>query len=613
MGGDNLIKKLKKTFLLSLLPILLFSCKKQEDLTLDEIDELIKTLDSQLLENTLSKPYKNQKYENGLIGGVWNDTILSDPKTFNQLIAERDGASSGIINNTVDYLLDYDPVERQWKGRIADYEIETDIDNDILTVHFAIRQDAFWSYYGKEDLIPVTSDDFGFWYDEVEGDPECHSGGYSSQFMEKADGTTGHIDFVRIDDKHFDFVFPRIIAEPLLATNMSCCPSFVYRPAKEKDGVEGIKNLFSVDCDPLTIPSCGMFYITEYIPARRIVFSRNPHYWEKDENGVSVPYYTKKIFQIVGDQNTDFLLFKQGKTEAYSPRPEDVNELVYNQKNGYTVYNAEGSMGASFWSFNQNPVNKETAFYYWFTKKEFRQAMSCILNRERINSQTYRGLASPKLDFFPEANPYYDENIKLQYTFDLHRAEELLQECGFTRKSDGFCYDDKNRKVEFDLTFPSSTTLFNDIAQIIVDDASKIGITITIRQIDFQKLVEMLTDTYDWQSVMIGLGSNLFPTQGSNVWPSYGNLHLWYPLQESPATEWEARVDYLYSKGKYTLDYYDAKKIWDEYQQIFLEQCPVIYLMRSRSFYAIYNKWDLSNVYYDNLNGALTEHVFLRN
>lgn len=589
------------------------SCHKQEDLTLEQINELIKNLDSQLIENTISRPYKNQKYENGLTGGVWNDTILSDPKTFNQLIAERDGASSDLINNTVDYLLDYDPVERQWKGRMADYEIETDVERDILTVHFTIRDDAFWSYYGKEDLIPVTSDDFGFWYDEIEGDPECHSGGYPSQFMVKADGTTAHIDFVKIDDKHFDFVFPRIIADPLLTTNMNCCPSFVYRPAKEKDGVEGIKNLFSVDCDPKTIPSCGMFYITEYIPARRIVLTKNPYYWEKDENGLSVPYYTKKIFQIVGDQNTDFLLFNQGKTEVYTPRPEDVNELVYNQKNGYSVYNAEGSMGASMWSFNQNPVNKDSGFYYWFTKKEFRQAMSCVLNRDRIISQTYRGLASPKYDFFPEVNPYYNPDISLEYKYNLDRAESLLKKAGFIRKEDGYFYDDKNRKVEFDLTIPSSTTVYNDIAQILVDEASKIGITITIRQTDFQKIVEMITSTYDWQSVFIALGANLFPTQGSNVWPSTGNLHLWYPLQEKPATEWEERADYLYNEGKYTLDEAAAKKIWDEYQKIFLEQCPVIYLMRSRSFLAISNKWDLSNVYYDNLNGAVLEHVFLRN
>ncbi len=121
----------------------------------------------------------------------------------------------------------------------------------------------------------------------------------------------------------------------------------------------------------------------------------------------------------------------------------------------------------------------------------------------------------------------------------------------------------------------------------------------------------MLTATYDWQSLIISLGANLFPSQGSNVWPSNGNLHMWYPLQETPATEWEARVDYLYNEGKVTLDTEKAFAIWNEYQSLILEECPVIYLIRNRSFFAIRNKWNLSNFYYDSLNGAKTDFLYL--
>jgi peptide/nickel transport system substrate-binding protein len=113
--------------------------------------------------------------------------------------------------------------------------------------------------------------------------------------------------------------------------------------------------------------------------------------------------------------------------------------------------------------------------------------------------------------------------------------------------------------------------------------------------------------------MIIGLsGSNIFPSQGSNVWPSSGNLHMWYPQQEEPATDWEARIDYLYNEGNYTIDKAKAKIIWDEYQEIILEQCPVISLIRSRGFWALRNRWDFSNVYYDNINGAETSHVFLK-
>jgi peptide/nickel transport system substrate-binding protein len=87
---------------------------------------------------------------------------------------------------------------------------------------------------------------------------------------------------------------------------------------------------------------------------------------------------------------------------------------------------------------------------------------------------------------------------------------------------------------------------------------------------------------------------------------------MWYPLQESPATDWEARVDYLYNEGSYTVDDVEAKAYWDEYQEILLEQCPVIYLVGQRSFMGLWNRWDQSNAYFDALNGFEDNHIFLK-
>jgi peptide/nickel transport system substrate-binding protein len=113
--------------------------------------------------------------------------------------------------------------------------------------------------------------------------------------------------------------------------------------------------------------------------------------------------------------------------------------------------------------------------------------------------------------------------------------------------------------------------------------------------------------------MLMGLsGNQIFPTQGSNVWPSNGNLHLWHPLQEKPATGWEERIDFLYNEGAYTIDSAKAQTIWDEFQRIILEQCPVIYLLRPRMFYALRNRWDFSNVYFDNRAGIETTRVFLK-
>ena len=134
-----------------------------------------------------------------------------------------------------------------------------------------------------------------------------------------------------------------------------------------------------------------------------------------------------------------------------------------------------------------------------------------------------------------------------------------------------------------------------------------------VRQTDFQRIVEQLTSTYDWQTLIIGLGgSNIFPTQGSNVWVSSGNLHMWNPLQKEPATDWEKRVDYLYNTAKCIPDVEKARPLWEEYQKIFLEQCPIVYLVSGRTFFSINNRWNLSNVYFDNQVGALTDRCYLK-
>jgi peptide/nickel transport system substrate-binding protein len=595
-----------------MLPAFFTGCVKVPEMTEEEIARATGNLNTELISKTQSKPWKGGSYVPGRVGGTWYDTILSDPKTFNQYIAERDADSAALISQTTDFLFDYDATLRQWTPRCAYFSIETDDKKGTLTVHCTLRENMYWTYYNSDRKIPVTSDDVIFWYNEIAGDEKFQSSGYPQQFVTMSDGSEKHIDIVKIDDRRFDFVFPRIVADPVLATNMSLCPSFVYRKAKETGGVDGVKNLFSVASDPKSIPSMGRWYITEYTPAQRLVLKRNPQYWDTDANGVTEPYPEQEIIQIVGDQNTDYLLFKQGKAETYTPRPEEISDVVNNQKNDYTVFNAEGSPGASFWSFNQNPKNRDRPYYAWFTRKEFRQAMSCLLNRDRIITQTYRGLAEPKYSFFPEANQYYNPDITLQYRYDPKKALSLLKKCGMKQNDKGIMCDSGGTPVEFDLSLAATSTVANDVAQIISDECAKAGIKVNVRQVDFQKLIESLTSSYDWQSVMIGLGTNLFPSQGSNVWPSNGNLHLWYPLQEKPATEWEARVDYLYNEGCYTNDRTAAAAIWDEYQKIILEQCPVIYLVRARSFFAIRNKWDLTNVYYDNLNGAKTDYVFLK-
>ena len=594
------------------------SCTKYEEFSLDELEGFSAEGIEELLAKTVSKPWQGEEFAPGKIGGTWYSNMSDDPKSFNHLIAEQDSATAGVIGAMTDELLVYDYVKREWKENLASAEIEVDNENNSLMVIYTLRDDLYWSYHDSSEMIKVTSDDIVFWYNEISGDPKCGSSSLYQQFLTMPDGSEARVTITRIDDLRFSFNFPRIIAEPLLSTNMDFGPRFVYEPAKQKGGAEAVKDLFSISVDPKTIPSIGQWHLIEYNPGQRLVYKRNPNYWKKDANGVSIPYTEEMIVRIIKEENTQMLLFMNGEIGSYRLRPDDIDALVNKGNDSYTVFNAEGGLTANFWTFNQNPVNSKKPYYDWFLQKEFRQAMSCLLNRERINLQVYRGLAEPKINLFPEPNKFYNPDLTVKYLYNPEKAIELLASIGITQDKRGVMRDSKNRKIEFDLCIRTDAKVIQDQALIIRDELSKIGIKINIRVLDFQKQVQQLFTTFDWETMIMGLsGSQIFPSQGSNVWRSQGNLHLWYPNQESPVTDWEARIDYLYNEGLFKIDTNEAQIIWDEFQSIILEQMPMIYLMRSRGFWALNNRWDFTNAYFDNMGhsyvtGSKPEHLYLK-
>jgi peptide/nickel transport system substrate-binding protein len=294
-----------------------------------------------LIEKTVHRPNLTNHFEAGKKGGTYNTMITGDPKSFNMLVAEKDGETSGVLSPMVQYLADYDLVERKWKSLIADFEVKIYEEENKLDLIYTIKDDVYWSFYGNsKPRVKVTSDDIVFWYDEIQGDEECGSSLYNSQFMPMEDGKSERITIEKIDEKSFVFHFPQIVAEPILHTNMDFGPMFLYKAAKDSGGADAVKKLFTVATDPKEIPSCGPYFLVEYVPGQRLLYKRNPDFWDKDANGESHYYPEERVVQIVGDHNTGYLLFKQGKLEDYSFTPEQVEEAVSAAKNALSMRTA---------------------------------------------------------------------------------------------------------------------------------------------------------------------------------------------------------------------------------------------------------------------------------
>jgi len=572
-----------------------FNCAKEEELSEDELSSYKDENKEKILSKTV-KRFGPPKYKIGKYGGTFTLTITGDPKTFNK-VNGLDPDSRAAINNLSDYLADYDPYTKEWLPNLASFKVVVDQKNDKLEVIYALRDDLYWTTSDGKVKEKVTSNDVIFWYNEVDGDKNLQQPGFAQQFITLKDGSDAHVDIEKIDELSFKFKFPRIINDPVLSTNMDFGPAYIYEKAKKEGGIDALLKVHTIDKNVKDIPSIGPFHIVSYTPGVEIVLKRNPNYWLKDKKGNHLPYIDTLVYKIVPDNNTEFLLFKQGKIDYYKVRQIDLDELVSKDKKDYTVYFGGTAQDSGFICFNQNPTNLHKKYYEWFREKKFRQAMSSLLNRDRIIKQIYRGLGEPASYLFARSNPYFDENIKQKYQFDPQRAMTLLTEIGFEKRDDGFIYDKNGNKVEFEINPAAESNTGIDIANIFADELKKIGISLKVRPMDFQKIIEMSDKTFDFQCVMMRFSPIMFPSQGSNVWPSRGNYHLWYPMQPKPVTEWEARIDYLYNEGMFTIDKKEAKKIYDEYQEIILEQNPLIYFVYPYSFVALKSKWQ--NIYYD--------------
>ena len=109
-------------------------------------------------------------------------------------------------------------------------------------------------------------------------------------------------------------------------------------------------------------------------------------------------------------------------------------------------------------------------------------------------------------------------------------------------------------------------------------DLKKLGIKLLYLPIDYRALVERINVTFDYECALMGLGGGGGdPASQMNVLRSSEDLHQWFPLQKTPSTDWEARIDTLMDAQMRTLDFAQRKKDFDEVQVILAEELPMIY------------------------------------
>lgn len=357
--------------------------------------------------------------------------------------------------------------------------------------------------------------------------------------------------------------------------------------------VAGVERLF----DPLPILSSrsslgvkatlGPFQIVEYKPGSHVRLTRNPNFWKKTVDGKRLPYLDSIRLRIVKTPQVEMLGFRRGEFDLITNMdPEAYERLAATNKQA--VRDAGASLDAEFLWFNLRPSSPlPAATKKWFASKDFRRAISLAINRDDLVRVVYRGHAQPAVGPISPANRFWFNKELGAAKQDLAAAEALLRKASFRKVGDQL-HDANGKPVVFSLITNAGNQAREKMAAMLQYDLKKLGIQVNIVTLDFQSLIERITETFDYELCMLGfVNVDLDPSAQMNVWMSSARNHAWNPAQESPATPWEARIDELVTQQAESADPAVRRKAFNEVQMIVQQQAPIIYLVHKNLLSAV--------------------------
>lgn len=540
----------------------------------------------------------------GQFGGVLiSSTIGEGPKTFNPFNC-KDNTSQIMSSIMYDGLLTTDPVTGQPVPKLAkSYTISPDGKTYIIKLRHGIQ----WT-----DGKPITADDVVFTWNDI------IFAGLGDTSTRDSLVINGQLPTVKkIDSYTVEFTTIQPYAPFIRMLSTSIAPKHIFMPAVKK-GAEYFDSFLSTTTKPQDFVTSGAFKLKEYVPAQRVVFERNPNYYEINTKDEKLPYLDKYIYLIVGDLNNEVLKFEAKELDVISLQGSKVARYKSIEPHSdFTLYNLGPDTGTMHLSMNMNNRKNKDGKYYinpvkqkWFQDKNFRQAVDYAIDRKNMVLNIANGIGEPL--FTPESlnSIFLNKNLK-SYDKDIEKSRALLKKSGFYTDKKGKLYDKDGNRVEFDLYTNAGNTEREAIGVMVKQDLEELGMKVNFKPVEFNSLVNKLVSTFDWDMVIMGLtGSPLEPNGGKNVWLSDGRLHMFN--QRTPnegktgILPWEKEIDYYFTQGALATKFEDRKKYYDKYQEIVYDEKPFVYIYSPIRIVALRNKF--KNIYPSSL-GGITHNI----
>jgi len=208
----------------------------------------------------------------------------------------------------------------------------------------------------------------------------------------------------------------------------------------------------------------GPWILDTWVEGQYLTMKANPNYWGGRPNLDNV------VFSFVPSLDTQVISLKSGSTDMIYVDPSYVATLIGAPNINVTII---PQLRNNFIAFNLNryPINV----------KEFRHALAYALDPNTLVHYVLFGFGTPgQQGWVAPGDPiFYNPDIT-KYPYDLTMANQILDNLGWKRGTDGIRSTTNGTRLQFDLLTPSETPTSIRIGEFIRDQFAQIGVKLNV-------------------------------------------------------------------------------------------------------------------------------------
>ncbi|UCF87839.1 MAG: peptide-binding protein [bacterium] len=392
-----------------------------------------------------------------MVTGDWLVRHLSsEPATLNPITATD--AYESVINGYIyESLLQLDNETLELVPRLAE---SWEVSEDKLQFTFTLKEGLHW-----QDGKPLTTEDILYTFDRVK-DPLVDAPHLRSYYkdLKKVEA---------LDDKtvRFTYAFPYFKALDMIG-GLSILPRHIFGSSEGQEF-----NAHPSGREPV---GSGPYRFVKWETGKEIVLERYPDYWGKKH------YLDRIVFKIITDTTVALQVLKKQEMDFMGLTPiQWVRQTDSERFNSNFDKLRYPSLGYSYVGWNlRKPM---------FADRKVRRALTMLLDRQEFVENIWYGLGRVVSGNFFIDTPEYDKSI-LPLPYDPEGALKLLEEAGWTDHDGDGIIDKDGTPFRFEFTYSSGSTTGEQLGTILKESLKKVGIEMTIRQLEWALFTQLLDD-----------------------------------------------------------------------------------------------------------------------